>query len=422
MTINTDKFIVPDGAPSAGTQDMKSGQWGETLGLLTNGVIKLPDTDGSDGDVITSDGAGSGNYKPIPSTGTTPYNASTNTSAPPSSGQNRWNAATQNLATKLFMSFTNSNGTDLKVFLNLTVVAGSRILFQLQTNQGQFQEWDVDVVVDQGTYLEIDVTLVGDAGGNYGNNNNILAIFLSGTSQAASFETASATVSLQSTKVASRFIEADASAGAFVLELPPSALVKGLAHIVKKVDTSNNAITIDGNAAELIDNELTLVVDSPQDSVMLIPNGTGWLRAQDYRRVIAFLANRSGQAQQSIPSGTPTTFQANQEQNDIGGYYDPVTFTWTPQPGIYFIHAHIRILLLDANDELQLTILKDGSPLYFDNRFSTSNNQNPAAQASGLANADGTNDFTVQIEHNQGGALNISSLPSESYFYGYRIG
>jgi len=278
MTINADKFIVPDGAPGGGTQDMKSGQWGETLGVMTNGVIKLPDADGNDGDVVTTDGAGTLTLKPIPSSGSSPFRASTNTSAPPASGQNRWNTATQNLATKLFMSFTNANGTDIKAFLNLTVVVGSRILFQLQTDQGQFQNWDVTAVVDQGTYLEIDVTLLGDAGGNYGNNNNILAVFASGTSQAASFETISGGVGLQRVSVASRIIKLDASGGPFTVTLPPSTTATGFALIFKKTDASVNAITIDGFGAETIDGELTIKLSSQFESELLVSDGTGWLR------------------------------------------------------------------------------------------------------------------------------------------------
>ena len=278
MTINADKFVVPDGAPGGGSQDMKSAQWGETLGLLTNGVIKLPATDGNDGDVITSDGAGTLTLKPIPSAGTSPFNASTNTSAPPTSGQNRWNNATQNLATKLFMSKTNANGIDIGAFLLLTVVPGSRILFQLQSDQGQFQNFDVDIVVDQTTYLEIDVTPIGSDGGNFGNNNNILAVFLSGTSQASSFATLTSTVAVQRDSIASRFFKLDASGGGFTVSLPPAAQVIGLAHLFKKIDSSNNSIVIDGNGAETIDGQSTITLMGQYDSETLVSDGTGWLR------------------------------------------------------------------------------------------------------------------------------------------------
>jgi len=278
MTINTDKFVVPDGAPGGGAQDMKSTQWGETSGVLTNGTISMPSTDGNEGDVITTDGAGALSLAPIPSAGTSPFRASTTTTAPPTSGQVRWNSATQNMATKLFMSKTNSDGTDIGVFLLLSIVPGSRILFQLQTDQSQFQEFDVDVVIDQTTYLEIDVTAIGSNGGNFGNNNNLVSIFLSGTSQVASFATITSTVAIQRESIASRFFKLDASGGAFTVSLPPAAQVIGLGHIFKKIDTSSNAITIDGNGIETIDGEASLLIDSQFDSELIVSDGIGWLR------------------------------------------------------------------------------------------------------------------------------------------------
>jgi len=146
------------------------------------------------------------------------------------------------------------------------------------------------------------------------------------------------------------------------------------------------------------------------------------VKSMSYQRVVAFIADRNGEAQQSIPTGTPTTFEATQVASDIGGYYNNSTFIWTPQAGIYIAHAKIKIIDLDSNDELMVTITKDSNPIYFDNRFSTANNQAPSASAFGLVFANGSNQFSVLIEHNQGANLDISSDPIESYFYGYRIG
>jgi len=141
-----------------------------------------------------------------------------------------------------------------------------------------------------------------------------------------------------------------------------------------------------------------------------------------YSREVGFLADRSGEAQQSIPSGTPTTFEGTQNPFDVGGFYNVSTFEWTPAPGTYLIHAHIKILSLDTNDEFEVRVLKDGAMLYFDNKFATTNNQDTSAGAVGATVADGSNVYRVQVEHNQGGALNISSLAAESYFYALRIG
>lgn len=76
MTLDTDKFIVPDGAPGA-TQPMKSVTFGEALTLMGNGALTWPKVGGSAGDVMTDDGAG--NLSLQPKTGTNKTNINTNT-------------------------------------------------------------------------------------------------------------------------------------------------------------------------------------------------------------------------------------------------------------------------------------------------------------------------------------------------------
>lgn len=140
-----------------------------------------------------------------------------------------------------------------------------------------------------------------------------------------------------------------------------------------------------------------------------------------YKKTIAFLADRNGQAVQSIPSGVATIIAFNQKQIDIGSFYNDVNFTWTPQPGLYLIQAHVRILLLDSNDELNLVITKNGVPIYFNNEIATMNNQNPATGALGVTVSNGTDTYQATVEHSQGGNLDISSDPVETYFDAVRI-
>jgi hypothetical protein len=63
MSLDTDKFIVPDGAPGA-TQPMKSVTFGEALTLMGNGTLTWPKVGGNDGDVMTDDGAGNLSLQP----------------------------------------------------------------------------------------------------------------------------------------------------------------------------------------------------------------------------------------------------------------------------------------------------------------------------------------------------------------------
>lgn len=72
------------------------------------------------------------------------------------------------------------------------------------------------------------------------------------------------------------FIRADATPGAFSVTLPPAAQVPGKRMTIKKVDAGANAVTIDANAAELIDGALTKVMGAAYQSATIQSNGVGW--------------------------------------------------------------------------------------------------------------------------------------------------
>jgi hypothetical protein len=69
----------------------------------------------------------------------------------------------------------------------------------------------------------------------------------------------------------------DATGGAFTVVLPPAAAVSGRVFTIKKVDASANAVTVDANAAELIDGAATATLTTQWESVDLRSSGTAWL-------------------------------------------------------------------------------------------------------------------------------------------------
>lgn len=78
-------------------------------------------------------------------------------------------------------------------------------------------------------------------------------------------------------------IRCDAASGAFTVTLPTAAsfynsttTTTGGILVIKKIDSTINAITIDGNGTELIDEQLTILITSQFSSVMLQSNGTSW--------------------------------------------------------------------------------------------------------------------------------------------------
>jgi hypothetical protein len=68
----------------------------------------------------------------------------------------------------------------------------------------------------------------------------------------------------------------DATSAAFTLTLPAAASNTGLEYSIKKIDSSANAVTIDGNASETIDDSTTRVLSSQYDSVTIVSDGTEW--------------------------------------------------------------------------------------------------------------------------------------------------
>jgi len=68
---------------------------------------------------------------------------------------------------------------------------------------------------------------------------------------------------------------ADATSGAITVNLP-AASTTGRELVVKKVDSSANAVTIDGNGAETIDGATTQVISVQYDAVKIVSDGTEW--------------------------------------------------------------------------------------------------------------------------------------------------
>ena len=69
---------------------------------------------------------------------------------------------------------------------------------------------------------------------------------------------------------------ADATSGAITLTLPAVASANGAYIIVKKVDVSANAVTIDGNGAETIDGATTKALTAQYDAVTVACDGSQW--------------------------------------------------------------------------------------------------------------------------------------------------
>lgn len=72
------------------------------------------------------------------------------------------------------------------------------------------------------------------------------------------------------------FLAADCTGGAITFTLPTAASATGKIFYLKKIDSSLNAMTIQGNGAELIDGFNTQITNTQYESFSIISTGTQW--------------------------------------------------------------------------------------------------------------------------------------------------
>lgn len=69
----------------------------------------------------------------------------------------------------------------------------------------------------------------------------------------------------------------DATAAALTVTLPPAAVNKGKVLVVKKIDASLNAVTIDGHGTETIEGAATVALSTRWASRTVQSDGTNWI-------------------------------------------------------------------------------------------------------------------------------------------------
>lgn len=83
-------------------------------------------------------------------------------------------------------------------------------------------------------------------------------------------------------------ILADATSGGFTITLPAAGgtgITKKIIAI-KKIDSTSNKVTIDGNAAETIDGKTTIDLETENEILMLQSDGTNWVIVASYLAII----------------------------------------------------------------------------------------------------------------------------------------
>lgn len=74
----------------------------------------------------------------------------------------------------------------------------------------------------------------------------------------------------------------DASGGAVTITLPTAVGIKGREYIIKKIDSSANAVTIDGDGSETIDGVVTKDLENQYHGIKILSGGTNWEIIHEY--------------------------------------------------------------------------------------------------------------------------------------------
>jgi hypothetical protein len=168
-----------------------------TVSGATAGTIYYAQADGSIGTTATdvplyiavsttravtlaAQGNGGGGDIPAPAALIGLYNFNTTITAPPGNGQVRFNNATQNSATQLFIDHLTSAGADVEILLE-NLKTGDIIIIQRKNDASQYKKFTITATPtdnDVDTYISIPVSLAVSGGTDFaGGNDLFVAVF-----------------------------------------------------------------------------------------------------------------------------------------------------------------------------------------------------------------------------------------------------
>ncbi len=163
-------------------------------------------------------------------------------------------------------------------------------------------------------------------------------------------KTANFTVQTSPTEAGTIYL-VDATAGAITATLPAAATAAaGFAVTIKKVDSSTNIVTIDGDGAETIDGATTLTVTAQYAAVTVVSDGSEWHVGMERPAArSAVLARPSADLTNVTGDGTLYTIVFATEIYDRNGDFDGTSTFTAPVTGIYQVGVTISIGGLTAS-------------------------------------------------------------------------
>ena len=130
----------------------------------------------------------------------------------------------------------------------------------------------------------------------------------------------------------------DATSGAFTITLPTAASTTAKKYHIVKIDSTANAVTIDGNGSETIDGATTQILDGQYTSMIISSNGSNWFSLSRTTILTAFIidSKTTGTNAGTFTSGAWRTRDLNALSGDTE-FISLSSNAFTLSPGTYDI-------------------------------------------------------------------------------------
>lgn len=220
----------------------------------------------------------------------------------------------------------------------------------------------------------------------------------------------------------------DATSGNVTITFPdPATVGSGFRFGVKKIDSSTNTVTSDGNGADTIDGATTSVLTEQYDAEMYSTDGSNWFITAEYDVPAAeqkgiLLTQASGT---SIPSDTWTTVNWDTEEFDDFGWHSGSSSDVTVDFDGYALVNATCAADTTANGSPGVRVLKNGTQILtssFTSVTSAAAIGNPPGsspmgipQVFGVIPVSNGDVLTVQVWRN-GGGTNSTDTDSAQFF------
>lgn len=151
----------------------------------------------------------------------------------------------------------------------------------------------------------------------------------------------------------------DCASGAITLTLPAAASNSGKVLHVKKIDSSANRVTVDGNSSETIDGTTTRVIGVQNDTLTIMSDGTNW-RVLKAEKIVARYSTAAAQVlsnDEIVDFGTSVEDSASAVTTGTSWKFT------APSDGIYVVQAflHSGTFTPSAENRYGFDLYKNGT-------------------------------------------------------------